>query len=61
MVTVKVRLTYETRKALIERRTQALRSDKARYERHGWAKEAEDLQLAIVEARLELKALVRRG
>lgn len=58
---VKVRPTYATRKALIERRIQALRNDKARYERHGWPREAEDAQLAINEARLELKALVRHG
>lgn len=56
---VKVMPTYATRKALIERRIQALRNDKARYERHGWLDIAKETQQQINEAHLELKALAR--
>lgn len=61
MVTVKVRPTYATRKALIERRIVALRNDAARYAKHGWPDEAEEAKRAIFEARAELRALVRHG
>lgn len=58
---VKVRPTYETRKALIERRIAALRADAAHYAKHGWNGAVEETRLAIWEARLELRALVRHG
>ena len=54
---VKVMPTYATRKALIERRVQAMRNDRARYINHGWLDEAEDISREIVAARMELKAL----
>lgn len=56
---VKVRPTYATRKALIERRIQALRNDMVRYIKHGWTEAAEEARLQIITTKLEKKALVR--
>lgn len=70
MVTVKVRPTYETRKALINKRIAALRNDAVRYTKHGdnsmamqermrWYAAADEARRAITEAQLERKGLQR--